>query len=305
MTALPLWDHRWLAKAMLQKGISRLGLLPVYHRAQRSIGRLKDFSPSSRIEYAGKLAADVGLHRLQGAIAVEIGTGWVPVVPAGLHLLGVRSVYSFDLSRHLQPDMVAPMVRQLVNCVPDLVRRSGASAGTIHERLRALGSDDPDDLLRQMGFSYHAPTDFSRSGLAAGSIDIVYSNLVLEHVTPGALGEILREARRVLKPGGLMWHNVDFTDHYSHTFTSLSPMNFLRYGQGFWDVASNDILYMNRLRRVDYARAFEDAGFECVKELQYQMTADEPMVKVHPDFARYPEDELRCKACRFVLRLAD
>jgi len=94
--------HRWIAKAVIQKTASKLRLLPMYHCAQQLAGRLKNFHPRTRIEYPGKLAADIGLERLQGATAVEIGTGWVPVMPIALKLLGVRTVYSFDLTRHLQ-----------------------------------------------------------------------------------------------------------------------------------------------------------------------------------------------------------
>ena len=56
----------WLPKALAQKAISMLGLLPMYHRAQRRGGRLKNFHPLARSEYAAKLAADVAPHRRCG-----------------------------------------------------------------------------------------------------------------------------------------------------------------------------------------------------------------------------------------------
>lgn len=294
-------DHRWVAKAISQKAISKLGLLPVYHAGQKVAGRLKHFSAMSRIEYAGKLAADVGLDRVIGATLVEIGTGWVPVVPAGLHLLGAKEIHSFDLSRHLQDDLVQTLARQLPDCVADLSKRTGHPASGLLTRARYL-QNAPDDLLGLIRLHYHAPYDFTSSGLEDESVDIVYSNLVLEHVTPEALGGILRESRRILKPGGVCWHNVDFTDHYSHTHRGLSHVNFLRYGARFWElVGQNDILYMNRMRRSDYIRAFEQAGFviEARHDHHIMGGADLP---IHPDFAGYPPDEIACSASRFVLR---
>src|SRR5690348_15254121 len=117
--------HMWIPKAIAQKAISGLGMLPLYHRAQQIGGRLKDFHPATRVEYAGKLAKDVGLERLAGAKVVEIGTGWVPVVPIGLYLLGVQSIDTFDLSKHLQPKLTMSALGKMRDCLLDLATRSG------------------------------------------------------------------------------------------------------------------------------------------------------------------------------------
>ena len=300
MSGIPIWDHRWIAKALVQKTSSKLGLLPMYHVAQRVLGRLKNFDPKDRLQYAGKIAADIGVETIEGARVVEIGTGWVPVVPMGMHLLGAASIETFDLSRHLQPELSEQALLMLTQHLGELSQRSGARLVGLQNRLSLVPRGSWQEIAHHMRLVYRAPDDFRYSGLPDASADIVYSNLVLEHISPEILTGVLRECRRILKPGGVMWHNVDFTDHYSHTFKSLSPMNFLRYSRGLWDFASNDILYMNRMRRIDYVRAFNAAGFSVTKEVPYSM-ADERMVRVHPDFERYPEEELRCKACRFVL----
>jgi SAM-dependent methyltransferase len=301
MNAMPMWDHRWIAKAVAQKTMSKLGLLPVYHVGQRFLGRLKHFDPRDRLQYAGKLAADVGLDRLNGARVVEIGTGWVPVVPMGLHVLGAASIETFDLSRHLQPKLSAMARDALPDCMGELAQRSGAPLTELQSRLRKVPNGDWSRIAHHMRIAYRAPDDFRYSGLPSASVDIVYSNLVLEHIPPHLLAEILAECRRILKPGGVCWHNVDFTDHYSHTFKSLSPVNFLRYGRKLWDFASNDILYMNRMRHIDYVRTFDATGFAVAKEHCYLME-DEPMIgRVHRDFEGYSDEEIRCMACRFVL----
>lgn len=295
-----LWGHRWIGKAILQRTISDLKLLPLYHVGQRVMGRLKNFSPADRLQYAGKLAADIGLDKLQGARVVEIGTGWVPVVPMGLHLLGAGSIDTFDLSRHLQPELAVKSRLMLPMCVGELAQRAGAQVGDIQKRLAKMPRDSWAEIAHHMRLSYRAPDDFRYSGIPDASVDVVYSNLVLEHIPPDVMWSILQECRRILKPGGVCWHNVDFTDHYSHTFRNLSPINFLRYGPKLWRLASNDILYMNRMRRIDYIRLFTSAGFTVTKSHAYDMD-DGRMVKVHPDFAGYSREELRCTACRFVL----
>src|SRR5665213_3487845 len=104
----------WISKALSLKTISALGLLPLYHQMQARAGRLRSFHPSSRIEYAAKLYQDVG--SIERFNIVEIGTGWVPVVPVGLYLLGAQKVISFDLSRHLQRNLTIEALPKFRDC---------------------------------------------------------------------------------------------------------------------------------------------------------------------------------------------
>src|SRR4051812_19012841 len=99
-------QHLWVAKALAQSFVCRTHLLGLYHFGQRSRGRLRAFHPRSRIEYAAKLYSDIqGLRDVEGAVIVEVGTGWVPVVPLALHLMGAARIVTYDLNRHLQPGL--------------------------------------------------------------------------------------------------------------------------------------------------------------------------------------------------------
>jgi len=299
-------EHRWIAKALVQKSIAKLGLLPLYHRGQQVGGRLRNFHPRTRIEYAGKLAADIGRGRVRGATVIEIGTGWVPVVPVGLHLLGARCILSFDLSRHLLPELALQAAKLMAECLEDLALRSGASLDQLRDRYSSLAScRNWDALAQRMGFSYHAPVDVTEAATPADSVDIVYSNLVLEHVTSEALDTILAHSMRVLRPGGVCWHNIDYTDHYSHTHPGLSAINFLRYGDTVWRViGQNEILYMNRLRRSEYLAAFTRAGFD-IESIHDHFLDEQALLRSNLLDARFagcsPED-LRCASSRVVLR---
>jgi SAM-dependent methyltransferase len=51
--------------------------------------------------------------------------------------------------------------------------------------------------------------------LDAGSVDLITSNAVFEHVRDPAM--VLRECRRVLREGGLLHSVIDFRDHRSYT----------------------------------------------------------------------------------------
>jgi hypothetical protein len=302
-----LLEHRWVAKALIQKTVSKTGMLRAYHLAQRMAGRLRDFHPGGRLVYAGLIAADVGIDKLAGATAVEVGTGWVPIIPIGLHLLGVQRVLSFDLTAHLMPEVTLAALPEIDECLQDLSRQAGVPLPVLKSRLsQLLASRDLDTLANQIGFEYHAPIDVTQSAIPPQSVDLVYSNLVFEHVTPEALTAILAHSRRILKPDGIAWHHVDYSDHYAHTFKDLSLINFLRYGERLWNaIGQSDLHYQNRLRKSDYVRAFEAAGFEVVRAVDH-LGVSEAHARAAPlaePFARCELSDLTCTSSRFVLRI--
>lgn len=282
--------YRWMAKAMVQKAVSATGTVPLYHWAQKRAGRLKNFHPKGRIEYAQMIGADIGLERVQGATVVEIGTGWVPIIPMGLFLLGARRILSYDLTRHLLPDVTMQSVRQLPGCVPPSAKLEAL-----------LAAPDFAALARIMGLEYNAPADVTASDIPPGSVDVVYSNLVFEHVTPQALTAILEHSRRILKPTGVAWHHVDYSDHYAHTFKDLSLIHFLRYSDRAWNwLGQSSLHYQNRLRRSDYVRAFEAAGFK-VGSVQDVHGVSEAEALAAPLARPCDLPDLTCTSSRFVL----
>ncbi|MBI3776336.1 MAG: methyltransferase domain-containing protein [Gammaproteobacteria bacterium] len=263
---------RWMLKALIQKFLAASKLVHTYHFLQRHLGRLPQFQPKTRIEYVAKLYVDVRpFIAIREASFVEIGTGWVPIVPIGLYLLGAESIDTYDLYRHVQKDMTLRCIQQYQSCLDELHRRSGVSREYIQSRYETLAQiTDIDTLFKTCGIRYHAPHDFSKSSLATRSIDILYSNLVLEHVSIQALDDIHREALRVLKNEGLCWHNVDCTDHYSHDDPSVSPINFLKYGEKQWARwGQNGFVYQNRMRATQYDERFKGIGFDIINETKY------------------------------------
>lgn len=299
----------WVSKAIPQKILSALGLFRLYHLVQRLRGRLKAFHPSARSEYAAKLASDTAAFRpLAGASMLEIGTGWVPVVPLLLHLMGAGRILTIDLNRHLQAGLTLRAVPLLADCFEDIHRRCGADVAAMQHRLqRLLAAKTVDELFALANIEYRAPGNAAETDLPAGSIDIVYSNLVLEHVTPSALAAITAEARRILAPGGVCWHNVDHGDHYAATRPGMSIINFLTYSQRTWDwLGQNDILWQNRWRSIEYRHLFERHGFE----VAHQVKHEDPSVRedlagglpLHRDWLHFGAAELAVVSTRFVLR---
>ncbi len=154
----------------------------------------------------------------------------------------------------------------------------------------------PLELFDRIGIRYLAPGDAARLPDADGHYNIHFSITVLEHIEPAVLSDVLREARRVLAPGGLAVHFVDPSDHFAHQDTSIPFINFLQYSERQWQrVAGNEFSYTNRLRASDIEREFRVAGFDIVridrKVDQRSLAAVEAGFPLHEAFRHMdPED---------------
>jgi SAM-dependent methyltransferase len=95
-----------------------------------------------------------------------------------------------------------------------------------------------------------------------GTFDIVWSSDVLEHVRDPEL--TVREAFRVLRPGGLFVGRIDFRDHYFME-TEAKWNNCHRFPEWLWNAMTDRRgSYVNRWRASDWRRAIESGGFQTV-----------------------------------------
>ena len=77
---------------------------------------------------------------------------------------------------------------------------------------------------------------------------------------------ILREGNRIIRDRGLFVHKIDYSDHFSHSDSSISAINFLQYGDREWDkYAGNRYMYLNRLRHDDFIDLYESLGHNFIK----------------------------------------
>lgn len=223
--------------------------------------------------WQSKFEAQVGLARelrmqgcaVEGARVLEVGTGWVPCVPIGFWMCGAQTVHTLDLNPHYLPDVLDQVLRWLGSSVERVLAlwRGFAEPEVLRERwalARAL-AHAPDRFLEQAGIVLHAPANAAATGLPTSSIDIHYSTNVLEHIPAAVIGEILIEARRVVRRGGTVIHFIDPSDHFAYTDPTISRVNFLRYSALQWDRwAGNRLAYHNRLREPELRSLFSASG---------------------------------------------
>ena len=237
-------------------------------------------------------------------VLMEVGTGWLPVLPICFALAGARTVHSFDLHRHLVPNAAATVLKHLKPLLGELAKACRQPPDTVVSRHASLiAALEAGGDLQRIGIEYHAPADASATGLPAGAVDLVFSNSVLEHVTECQLAALMRESARVLGDDGLVLHSVNCGDHYAYFDKSITQIHYLRFTSREWRRWNNDLLFQNRLRPRDFLAAAESAGLRVGRKIQtvrQELLAKLPQTPIAPEFRQYGDEELCTTSVTFV-----
>lgn len=297
---------RWLVKAAAQRGLS---VLPRADAAnywfQRHVTHGLPRSDDSFLVHARETLVHLRAFEEHGSVPAgdahfyEFGAGWDLVTPLLFRALGVRAQTLIDIRANVRFDAVAETLAQI-----DRHRAQVESeAGRPLERLPAIGSLDD---LERLGIVYLAPRDARDTRLQAESFDFASSTFTLEHIPAKDIAPILAESARLLRGEGVMSHSIDMEDHYSFFDSSVSPYNFLRYGERRWAVANSPLHYQNRLRLPDYLALFERPGLELL-EVRREDPGDEDRrelagLDLAPRFRGYDVNELGVRGAVVVAR---
>ncbi len=307
---------RWRVKGLVQKTLSVVpGGVRANDALQRAVGAFRRFDDEAdgKIEDFRLMAsqlATVGV-RVDGAVLLEIGTGWYPTLPVCLYLAGARRVVTFDLVRHLQPDLALRLVRKLHDRTRAIAAAAGADEAAVDERRADLESrlarGAPLDVASDGVIDYRAPADAAHTGLADGSVDIVFSNSVLEHVPPVVLDGLFAEGRRVLRTGGVAFHSVNCGDHYAYTDPSVGQLHYLQFPDRVWKRWwNNDLQYQNRLRAIDFIELAKRHDLEIVRDTRHatpeRLEELRRLPRIADEFAGYAPEELCITTVDFVAR---
>lgn len=140
------------------------------------------------------------------------------------------------MERALEPSRLALLRREL----------EGNGSGTVGRIAYFVPWDSPDVVRR-------------------GSVDMVFSQAVLEHVE--ALPGTYRALALWLKPDGFMTHTIDFKAHH----TSGVWNGHWAYNRAMWTLIKGKRVYLlNRQPRSAHLRMMADAGFNVIHEAAHR-----------------------------------
>ena len=206
-----------------------------------------------------------GLERhisIERSTVLEIGTGWDAINPLVFYLMGAKVCHTYDHVSHVRYEMVQRVINQMESSIEQIQSITSLPIEVLKDRITNLKtSTDLEELFEKANIICHAPADATRTDLADGSVDIVYSCALLEHVPVNILHDLTTESKRVLRYHGIAFHSIGLHDHYVSVSKSISKVNFLKYSERVWSFfVNNKISYTNRLREKEYIDIFESHG---------------------------------------------
>jgi hypothetical protein len=159
--------------------------------------------------------------------------------------------------------------------------------------------DSIDSMLSDCRGEYLTSGLSSLKAIPDGSVDWSWSQAVLEHVRRSEFPATIRELRRVLKPGAMTTHRVDFQDHLG------GALNNLRFTDGVWEseLFASGGFYTNRLRYSEVIRAFQFAGFRLeFAEPNLWPVLPITRAKLDPAFRNLSDSDLQIRWADIVFR---
>lgn len=235
---------------------------------------------SSHVERAG-LAG-----RLAGKTVLELGPGDSVATALIAKAFGARAIL-VDAGAFARPDIAA--YRPLA----DALRTAGLAPPPL-DSVTTL-----DDLLAACDASYLTQGLASLRTIADESVDLVFSQAVLEHVRKHEFVETQRALARILKPGGVCSHRVDLRDHLG------GGLNNLRFSERLWESPffAGAGFYTNRIGFDGMLQAFAQAGFEVdVTEVRRWDKLPIDRRRLADEFRLIPDDVLTVCGFDAVLR---
>ena len=301
----------WYIKASIQ-GV--LSILPQSHRwnyiFQRHISkglRLSDRYFETKLEICQRHQQNYqtyGVKPLQKV--VELGTGWLPIIPIGFYLCGVEQVTSVDVTPLMQDILIYETLEHFIKYA-DEGRLSAFLPDAKPERLEYIRelvnqneNFDGENALKSLGITTLI-ADARHSRIE--EVDLFASNTTLEHIPEDIIMGIFQNFHQILSTDGLMSHLIDLSDHYSHFDRRIDAYNFLKFSPMMWRIFNNKLHYQNRLRISDYRALVQDSGFDLLVEENQPKTTDAvDNIQVAPEFQHYSQDDLMVTTSWMVCR---
>ena len=223
----------------------------------------------------------------QGFVALELGPGDSLFSALTAYSFGASGTYLIDVGTFATDD------------VNDYRRMT--------EYLVANGLPSPDlsdatslgDVLRVCGSSYGPSGLKSFREVSSESVDFIWSDCVLQHVRRDELPEVIKEMRRVIRPGGICSHTVELHDHLG------GNLNHLRFSERLWEwqFMAESGFYTNRYRLSQLLLLFEKEGFKPeIHGVEYWENIPIPRLKMAAEFRMLAEEDLLVKKFDVLLR---
>lgn len=242
---------------------------------------------------------------------LEIGTGWYPIVPISLFLIGSENIYSVDISMLTSKERIKTTLKKFLECHNDCklslyINFKPEKFEIIKTILTDLEKLDLNQILNQLKITYIIE-DARKLSLLDNSIDLVNSNNTFEHIYPEILIPILKEFKRVVKKNnGVMSHFIDMSDHFAHFDKTINIYNYLQFTDKQWAWIDNSIQPQSRIRIYDYMKIYNDLKIP-ISELTFRKGNIEELksIKLSSSYKNISMEEIAISHCHFISNMIE
>ncbi len=242
---------------------------------------------------------------------LEIGTGWYPIVPISLFLVGSERIYSVDISFLTSKKRIYTIIQKILTCYES--GELNAYVKYLPERITELQQIAAQyeqlslkQLLEKLHINYLIE-DARNLSIADNSVDLVNSNNTFEHIYPNILVPILKEFKRIIKKQeGVMSHFIDMSDHFAHFDKSITIYHFLRFSDKKWQLIDNSVQPQSRLRMYEYEQLFADLHIPITEHtFREGNLAELETIPLAEKFVGIAKKDLAISHCHFISKMAD
>ena len=271
----------------------------LYRKMANTVGtrqRSREPMPAYYAERATRLLSAFQKHPIlrDGNRILEIGTGWIHWESISCRVLFDVEAILFDVWDNRQFAALKIYVANLdrhLRSEATLTPAQRAHVTTWIERI--LETKSFDELYRVLGFRYVVEPYGDLRAIESHSVDLIISANVLEHIKREHVPKLLRQFRRILKPGGYSMHHINFGDHLRPYDIGVHKKNYLSYSDRVWKLLfENQVQYINRMQRSEWLAAFDRTEFSLCDEQSESVSL--AGLKVNKRFGGYDTRDLEC-----------
>ena len=271
----------WWAKIILKILISKLRIPYSFLKKLGlvELGKMNSHNYSVEVFFSHLKEWGYDKKDLQGLTILELGPGDSVATSIIASSLGARAIL-VDAGSYVSKDI--SIYKDLVIHLQELgfKPKSISHCKDIQEILNSCSSELYTNGLESL------------KNLKDSSIDIIFSQAVLEHIRYDEFLETINELKRIIKKGGISSHVVDLKDHLGDS------LNNLRFSKKVWEsnFFSSAGFYTNRIYFSEMLNYFREARFE-VKVSNIRKWKKMPIArnKLHESFRQLPSEDLLIK----------
>ena len=231
-----------------------------------------------------------------GIRVLEIGTGWAHWDALVIRLAAgeTRSVL-YDVWDNRSMEQFRAFAQALLD--PSFSELFDPAALARLEQ--SLTSPAWRDVYEHLGFEYVVDPGGELAGVE-GQFDVIVSSDVLEHVPVANIPALLRAQARLLKPGGIAYHQIVLFDHLRIYAPGAHLKQYLAYPDKVWRRRfDNGVQHQNRVQMPAWREHFREAGLRVLDERALQ-TCDLGGFAVAPEFAGISRSDLEVGVVQLV-----